>query len=95
MLVGGMGNKKSYLDDVELYAPGLPCHQHKLPPYPMKVIGATGNFAKSGRAIVCGGSVQKYVNIRSKSQANLECTSLQGIPDWCLGPKTKECYSYK
>ena len=58
MLVGGISDKNLYLDDVELYAPGLPCHQAKLPPFPVKVIGATGNMVGSGKIVICGGAQQ-------------------------------------
>ena len=90
-----MDHKQRYSDDVELYAPGLPCHQHKLAPYPMKIVGPTGNFARSGKVVICGGAQQKYVNVRTTSQSNVECAFLQGGSQWCFGPKTKFCYTYK
>ena len=95
MVIGGMDSKRRYLDDVEMFAPGLPCHHLKLPPYPMKIVGATGNLASSGKVVICGGAQQKYMDVRKKSQYNLECVSLGGGSQWCFGPKTKDCYTYK
>ena len=98
MLVGGMDNKHAYLDDVELYAPGLPCHQGKLPPYPLKVVGATGNLAGNGQVIICGGAADRYSGCTGSGQRtcekNIECvTTKRG--EWCFGPKTKDCYTYE
>ena len=95
MIVGGLDDKRKYLDDVELYAPGLPCHQGKLPPYPLKIVGPTGNMARSGKVVICGGAEEKYQNIRKPIQHNLKCVSLQGGSQWCFGPKTSNCYTYK
>ena len=96
MLVGGMDDKNRYLDDVELYAPELPCHQHKLPRYPMKIVGAAGNLAGSGKVVICGGAQQKYTNCsRWRCKENVECVTLKGGSKWCSGPKTKDCYIYK
>ena len=95
MIVGGLDDKRKYLDDAELYAPGLPCHQCKLPPYPLKIVGPTGNMARSGKVVICGGAEEKYENIRKPNQHNLKCASLQGGSQWCFGPKTSDCYTYK
>ena len=95
MIVGGIDQNRRYLDDVELYAPGLPCHQGKLSPYPMKIVGSTGNMARSGKVVICGGAEAKYVDKRKPSQHNLECVTLQGESQWCFGPKTTDCYTYK
>ena len=99
MLVGGMDNKYSYLDDVELYAPGLPCHQNKLPKYPMKIVGATGNLAGTGRVVICGGAQHRYqgcIGIGHRTcEANVECVTTKGGARWCFGPKTDKCYMYK
>ena len=95
MIVGGIDQNRRYLDDVELYAPGLPCHQGKLSPYPMKIVGPTGNMARSGKVVICGGAEAKYVDKRRPSQHNVECVTLQGGSQWCFGPKTTDCYTYK
>ena len=99
MLVGGIDNDNSYLNDVELYAPGLPCHQIKLPSYPFKVAGATGNMARSGKVVVCGGAEQIYSDCtgtnQRKCEQNVECVITKGDTRWCFGPKTKDCYIYE
>ena len=99
MLVGGMNNKYAYLSDVELYAPGLPCHQQNLSPYPLKVVGATGNLAGNGQVIVCGGAQQKYSGCTGVGHRacvrNSECVITKGGAEWCFGPKTKDCYTYE
>ena len=71
MVVGGIDQNRRYLDDVELYAPGLPCHQGKLSPYPMKIAGPTGNMARSGKVVICGGAEAKYVDKRKPNQHNI------------------------
>ena len=35
--LGGMDDKFRYLNDIEIIAPTLKCHNEKLPPYPLKV----------------------------------------------------------
>ena len=99
MLVGGIDEQNRYLDDVELYAPGLPCHQRKLPPYPLRVIGATGNMAGRGKVVICGGSQYTYSgctgSIRRECERNVECVTTSGGAQWCFGPRTKYCYSYE
>ena len=99
MLVGGIDDKSIYLDDVELYAPGLPCHQRKLPPYPFKVIGATGKLAGSGKVVICGGAKQTYSGCTGSSarycKRNVECVTTNGGTQWCFGPRTKDCYTYE
>ena len=95
MIVGGIDQNRRYLDDVELYAPGLPCHQGKLSPYPMKIAGPTGNMARSGKVVICGEAEAKYVDKRKPGQHNLKCVTLQGGSQWCFGPKTTDCYTYK
>ena len=99
MLVGGIDDKNIYLDDVELYAPGLPCHQSKLPPYPFKVVGATGNTAGSGNIVVCGGAQHTYSGctgtITRTCERNVECVITNEGTEWCFGPRTKDCYAYE
>ena len=99
MLVGGMDNNYAYLDDVELYAPGLPCHQDKLPHYPLRVTGATGNLAGDGKVIICGGAAHMYSGCTGSSQRtcerNVECVTTKDGTKWCFGPKTKDCNTYK
>ena len=99
MLVGGIDSKYLYLDDVELYAPGLPCHQTKLPKYPRKIVGATGNLAGTGKVVICGGAQHRYKGCKGTKQRacddNVECVTTKGGAKWCFGPKTKECYTYK
>ena len=99
MLVGGIDDKNLYLDDVELYAPGLPCHQNKLPSYPFKLVGATGNLAGRGKVVICGGAQQKYSGCTGTSarqcKRNVECVTTNGGTQWCFGPRTKDCYAYE
>ena len=49
----------------------------------------------NGKVVICGGGEEKYVDIRTPKQHNLECVSLQGGSQWCFGPKTSDCYTYK
>ena len=99
MLVGGMGRKNMYLDDVQLYAPGLPCHQGKLTPYPFKVLGATGNMVGTGKVVICGGAQQKYARCTGSQgkvcEKNIECVTTDGGTKWCFGSRTKDCYTYE
>ena len=100
MLVGGMDDKNRYLDEVELYAPGLPCHQSKLPPYPFKVVGASGNMAGRGKVVICGGAQHTYSGCtggigRRACKRNVECVTTKGGTQWCFGPRTKDCYAYE
>ena len=99
MLIGGIDNKNTYLDDVELYAPGFKCHQKKLSPYPLKVAGATGNLASNGQIVICGGASDAYSSC-TESRArtckrNVECVIMNGGSKWCFGPRTKDCYTYE
>ena len=99
MLVGGMDDNNTYLDDVELYAPGLPCHQMKLAPYPNKVTGATGDMAGDGKIIICGGA-QKYYSgctegLERHCERNVECVTTEGGTKWCFGSRTNNCYTYE
>ena len=99
MLVGGIDAKYSYLDDVELYAPGLPCHQTKLAAYPFKVIGATGSTVGTGKVVICGGAIEKYSECTGTQQRdckkNVECVTTDGGTKWCFGSRTKDCYTYE
>lgn len=99
MLIGGMDNNYGYLDDVEVYAPGLPCHQHKLPRYPLRVVGATGNLAGKKKVVICGGATHTYDGCKNTGHItctnNAECVTTKGGTKWCFGPKTKDCYTYK
>ena len=99
MLVGGIDSKHSYLNDVELYAPGLPCHQTKLQPYPFKVIGATGNMVGTGKVVICGGAQQKYAGCTGthhrECKKNVECVVTDGGTKWCFGTRSKDCYTYE
>ena len=100
MLVGGMDSKYKYLDDVELYAPGLPCHQHKLPRYPMRVVGASGGLVGNRKIVICGGATHGYAGCSDRGgyrtcPKNVECVTTKGGTEWCFGPKTKDCYTYK
>ena len=99
MLIGGIDNKNTYLNDVELFAPGLPCHQKKLAHYPLKVAGATGNFASDGEIVICGGAVHTYSGCtgswRRTCKQNIECVNTNGGSKWCYGPRTKDCYIYE
>ena len=106
MLIGGMDEKYSYLDDIELYAPKLSCHQQKLSKYPLRVVGAVGGFVGRSRkytnnkVVVCGGATHAYGGCRAhgRGQAcskNVECVKTKGGAEWCFGPKTKDCYTYE
>ena len=100
MLIGGIDTTNTYLNDVELYAPDLPCHQAKLEPYPLKVVGATGNIIGNGEIVVCGGAVDTYAGCTGKGRnkvckRNVECVETKGGTKWCFGPRTKDCYTYR
>ena len=100
MVIGGIDNKNSYLNDVELYAPDRHCHQVKLTSYPLKVAGATGNLIGNGEIVVCGGAVSTYSgcsgNYRKKRcRRNIECVETKRGSKWCFGPRTKDCYTYQ
>ena len=106
MIIGGMDNKYSYLDDVELYAPELPCHHQKLPNYPLKLIGAVGGLVGRSskftekKIIVCGGATRSYDGCRGNGvwqtcDKNVECVKSKGGAEWCFGPKTNQCYAYE
>ena len=100
MVIGGIDNKNSYLNDVELYAPDRQCHQVKLTKYPLKVAGATGNLIGNGEIVVCGGAVATYSgcsgsNRKKRCQRNIECVETKGGSKWCFGPRTKDCYTYQ
>ena len=99
MLIGGIDSKNRYLNDVELYAPGLKCHQKKLPPYPLKVAGATGNLGNNGQIVICGGASHTYSGCTESPERtckrNVECVITNGGSKWCSGPRTKECYTYE
>ena len=107
MILGGMDSKYSYLDDTELYAPDLPCHQHKLPKYPHKVVGAVGGFVGSSKKytdrkiLVCGGATHTYSDCIGRAggerscDRNAECVITKRGEEWCFGPKTKDCFVYE
>ena len=100
MLIGGIDNTNSYLNDVELYAPDLSCHQDKLTPYPLKVAGAVGNIIGNGEIVVCGGAVETYTecsgcNWQKSCKRNVECVETKGGSKWCFGPRTKDCYTFQ
>ena len=102
-----MDNKYNYLDDIELYAPDLPCHQQNFPKYPIKVIGAVGGFVGRSKKftekkiLICGGATNKYTNctqhgrLERSCERNTECVITKGGAEWCFGPKTKDCFVYK
>ena len=59
LILGGISEERTYLNDVELYGPGQLCHGERMPPFPIKVIGAIGAYAGQGAVIVCGGAEDK------------------------------------
>ena len=100
MVVGGIDNKKNYLNDVELLAPGKSCHNEKMPPFPLKVAAPVGAFAGKGSTVVCGGATTLYRNCKvypgdkKICENNLECVKTAGEAEWCTGPKTDACYTF-
>ena len=107
MVLGGIDKKYSYLDDIELYAPDLPCHQNKLPKFPHKVVGAVGGFVGrkkkfiDKKVLICGGATHTYTDCVQRGERerscdrNTECVDTKGGAEWCFGPKTKDCFIYK
>lgn len=107
MVLGGIDKKYSYLDDIELYAPDLPCHQNKLPKFPHKVVGAVGGFVGRKKkfiykkVLICGGATHTYTDCAQRGERerscdrNTECVLTKGGAEWCFGPKTKDCFIYK
>lgn len=100
LLIGGQAQDHSYLDQVEIFAPGFDCkHQPPLVPYPHKIIGASAGFIE-GQNIVCGGAVYEYYSCKLHSEGsnicdkNVDCVESRGGSQWCTGPKIKACYSY-
>ena len=74
LIIGGIARNYSYLDEVEILAPGMDCTipeeskfdamtGKKVPTgianYPAKVIGASAGFFQ-GQNIVCGGAIENY-----------------------------------
>lgn len=102
-----MDSKYSYLNDIELYAPGLPCHHHKLPKYPHKVVGAVGGLVGRSKKytdkklLICGGATHSYIDCKQRGrkerscERNAECVITKGGAEWCFGPKTNDCFVYK
>ena len=102
-----MDKKYSYLDDIELYAPDLPCHQSKLPKYPHKVVGAVGDFVgrmkkfTDKKILICGGAIHSYTDCVQRGERerscdrNTECVLTKGGAELCFGPRTKDCFVYK
>ena len=74
LIIGGIARNYSYLDEVEILAPGMDCtipEESKfdamtgkkvstgIANYPAKVIGASAGFFQ-GQNIVCGGAIENY-----------------------------------
>ena len=89
----------SYINDVEVFAPGYSCSYKMLTPYPHKVKGTVSGFLM-GSAIVCGGGEMIYVDCTKHNEGskqcdrNYECVETTGGSQWCTGPKTDLCYAY-
>lgn len=96
LLIGGIGTDYQYLDDVEVFAPGMSCLTHP-PAYPHKIVGTVGGFTR-GTNIVCGGGVMEYVDCSKHPEGmrdcetDIHCAKTNGEALWCTGPKTKACY---
>lgn len=92
-------NYFSYLDEVEVVAPGFTCKDKMLPPFPFQVVGTVSTFML-GKSIVCGGGKMDYVECTASAdgenicERNIECVSTPGKAQWCTGPKLDDCYSY-
>ena len=52
-----------------------------------------------GKVIICGGAHHSYTGCTGIShracEKNAECVITKGGAEWCFGPKTKDCYTYK
>ena len=89
----------SYINDVEVFAPGYSCSYKMLTPYPHKVKGTVSGFLM-GSVIVCGGGEMIYVDCTKHNEGskqcdrNYECVETTGGTQWCTGPKTDLCYAY-
>lgn len=88
----------SYLDEVEVVAPGFTCKDQMMPPYPFKIVGTVSAFLL-GKSIVCGGGRMDYIECTETDgericQKNIECVSTAGNAQWCTGPKLGDCFSY-
>ena len=108
LLLGGMDENRNYISNVEIFAPGNPCHaenwtstnpgEPNFAPYEFPVVGASGIFM-NGRTIVCGGALERYEDCVGEGprtcKRNREYVETDGGATWCTGPKTKECRTYK
>lgn len=99
-VIGGIGKDYTYLDEVEVLAPGFKCSKlSKMAPYPHKIIGASAGFVL-GQSVVCGGAIFAYVECSQHIEGsqhcnrNYECVKTLGGSEWCTGPKTDKCYTY-
>lgn len=99
-VIGGIAADYTYLNEVEVLAPGFDCSkQLPIVPYPHKIVGASAGYAL-GQSIVCGGGKFEYVECRRHAEGsrvcntNIQCVKTTGGAEWCTGPKTSDCFSY-
>ena len=96
-LIGGIATNTKYLNEVEVFAPNIPCTSQP-PPYPHKIVGTVSGFI-GGQNIVCGGGIMEYIDCSKHKEGstdcdtNIECVHTKGEARWCTGPKLKACYS--
>ena len=97
LIIGGIKADYLYTNEVEVFAPNLPC-QISPPNYPHKIVGTVSGFSL-GKFIACGGGVMEYVECHKNEEEsmncdrNIECVETAGGSRWCTGPKIKQCYS--
>ena len=99
LIIGGIAQDYTYLNEIEVLAPNLQCNGQKLTDYPMKVIGASAGFIL-GQNLVCGGAIYDYTECElhaERSQIcdrNVDCIQTYQGAEWCTGPKTNKCFTY-
>ena len=99
LIIGGIAQDYTYLNEIEILAPSMTCNRQKLPDYPMRVMGASAGFIL-GQNLVCGGATYEYTDCdihAERSQIcdrNIDCIQTHQGPEWCTGPKTNKCFSY-
>jgi hypothetical protein len=99
-VIGGIAADTTYLNEVEILAPGYDCSmQPPIVPYPHRIVGSSAGYAL-GQSIVCGGAKFEYVECKRHAEGstvcntNMQCVKSTGGSEWCTGPKTADCFTY-
>ena len=72
LIIGGIAQDYTYLNEIEVLAPNLQCNGQKLTDYPMKVIGASAGFIL-GQNLVCGGAIYDYTECELHAERSQIC----------------------